>query len=133
MSPIVSMVNVPVGFQPMGACDKAKLTLTGFKNGKIDEDGNTPIRIELTVEEPEEHAGHKVFLNHGTSAAALPFLKETMVYFGTDPAELDGAIDTDEILKECIGRSAYAKISVREWQGKKYDNVTLIGDDSWEG
>lgn len=130
MSPVVDMTGVPIGFQPMPDVDKAKISFTGFENMK-NKNRDDMVRIELTVLEPEEHAGHKVFLNHNITPQGMPFLKETMVLLGAEPDSLEGTINTDDVLNELLTNEAYAKIGHREYNGKTYNDATLLVDDSW--
>lgn len=127
--PVVDMTGVAIGFQPIPECE-AELTFTGFKNGKT-KAGDNSVSLEFTVDEPREHAGHKIFLNHQITLKGLPHLKETMVILGTDPDDLEGTIDTDKILNALIPSKAKGKVTVNEFEGRKGNNLRLMHDSSW--
>lgn len=130
---VVPMQGVAVGFEPVPDGDY-KGKFTGFKNGTT-ANNDPKIDFEFTVDEPSEFSGKKLFMTQSVivsgDKANLHFLKEVLVLLGADPADLEAAINTDDVLKELRGNEAVMKVGHREFQGKTYNTVKLIATDSW--
>lgn len=133
--PVVNMEGVPVGFQPMPDTDGVIAKFTGYLNSKT-KNGDDSIRLEFTVDEPEEHAGHKLFLNQTVipsgPKANLHFLKETLVLMGAEPEEVESpTLDTDKVLDKLLTGEVKMNVGHREWNNRIYNDVTLLPNDSW--
>lgn len=137
--PVVNTAGVAVGFEALPEGDY-QATFTSFKNDKstVKDVGVVPsIRMQFTVDEPEEHAGKKLFMNQTLIAtgekANLHFLKKNLVDLGADPADLDAEIDTDDILNDLIGAKVTLKVTIRPYQGNNYNNVVIKSAGSSDG
>lgn len=133
--PKVNMEGVPVGFQIMPDTERALGKFTGFVNGKT-KNNDVSIRLEFTVDEPTEHAGHKLF-NFNTiiptgDKANLHFFKEVLVLMGAAPEDLEGVIDTDEILNDLLTNEVAFRVSHREHEGRTYNDIKLLPNDGWQ-
>lgn len=132
--PKVNMEGVPVGFQLMPDTERATGRFTGFVNGKT-KNQDLSIRLEFTVDEPSEHAGHKLNMFQTViptgEKANLHFFKETLVLMGADPDDLEDTIDTDEILNALLTNEVAFKVSHREYEGRTYNDIKLLPNDGW--
>lgn len=131
------MKGVAVGFEPVPDGDYVAI-FTAFKNG-VTKNNDPLIRLQFTVNTPEEHAGKKLFMQQTVIATGeksnLHFLKKCLVDLGADPDDLDGPIDTDVILNDLVGGEVTLKVGHREHNGQVYNDVNIRagGSDGWSG
>lgn len=133
--PVVDLEGVAVGFQPMPATDEVKAKLVGYKNKKT-KNNDDMITLEFIVDEPEEHAGFKLFSNQVIIPTGpksnLHYLKEALINLGADPDDVNAnKLDTDKILDGLLTSEVRLKVGVRSDAGRNFNDVTILPQEGW--
>lgn len=87
--------------------------------------GMPTVAFEWTINDGE-YDGRKMFRSYSLQPTALVFLKRVLVALGTNPDDLEGNIDTDDILPELVGTECALVITVGEYNGSPNNQIAEV-------
>lgn len=112
--PTVDLSGVSTEFTPIDA-GPYDAQFTNFKNGVGATSGQPKVTLEFTITDGE-FEGRKVFTDCSLQSHALFALKRNLLAFGADPEDLEGSIDTDEVLANLRGSRVKLRVSLDQVQ-----------------
>ena len=113
---VAGLPEASSGIEPL-APDRYTVLVTQCEETENKSTDGTHIAWVLTVEEPAEFAGRKVFHNTPLSEAGKGFTKEILEAAGI-PYDGEGFATED-----CLGRRLIVALGVEEYQGRKNNKV----------
>lgn len=101
-------------------------TLSAWTYNAKSKSSNDPnVSLEFEVSQGE-YEGRKLFRVQSLGAKSLWSFKRALIRLGTDPDELEGPIDLEDIMPPLVGAPCHLKVGQHEYDGEMRNNVSNI-------
>ncbi len=91
--------------------------------------GQPYYRLGFTVTDDGEYSGRKLFRNASLTEESLWAIKAYLIALGTDPEELEGDADVDELFNDRIGSDCVIVVDVKKLDdGRDSNEIKTIKD-----